>query len=153
MAPSERVSARVLDGQLDSNVRGERFEDSSYIFNQGIAGPVCRCSPGRFARGIVTYLQRLSQAAPRLDAMIAESRQRGAKGIVPSKFIPTATIGQIRGGEALEGRHDVRHGEDQLDGGFFPRFRRGCDVELHRYDDSGGGLARFRCGNPLGGQG
>ncbi|MCX6603938.1 MAG: DUF885 domain-containing protein [Acidobacteria bacterium] len=102
MTPSQRVSARVLDWQLDSIVRGERFEDSSYIFNQGIAGQpgqlvrvFADVHPARSARDIDTYLQRLAQAAPRLDAMIAEARRRAAKGVVPPRFILTATIGQI----------------------------------------------------------
>lgn len=102
LTPAQRTSARVLEWQLDSIVRGERFEDSTYLFNQGIAGQpggliglLSTVHPARSPRDIETYLQRLAQFAPRLDAMIAEARRRATKGIVPPRFILTATIGQI----------------------------------------------------------
>ncbi|HYI97563.1 MAG TPA: DUF885 domain-containing protein [Bryobacteraceae bacterium] len=102
LTKSQGISARVLEWQLDSIVRGERFGDYVYIFNQGIAGfPrttvqfLTDIHPARNTRDIENYLGRLFQFPVRIDEAIVEARAAAAKGIVPPRFILTATIDQI----------------------------------------------------------
>ncbi len=102
LTASQRVSARVLEWQLDSIVRAERFSGHEYLFNQGIAGLPGRLvrflteiHPARNPRDVENYLARLGQLAPRLDEAIVEARARAARGIAPPRFILTATIDQI----------------------------------------------------------
>jgi uncharacterized protein (DUF885 family) len=102
LSPSQRVSARVLEWQLDAMIAAEKYRAHTYLFNQGIAGLpgtlitlFTDVHPARNARDVENYLARLSQVAPRLDEAIAEARVRALRGIVPPRFILTATIGQI----------------------------------------------------------
>ena len=102
LTASQRVSARVLEWQLDSIVRAERFSGHEYLFNQGIAGLpgtlvrfLTEIHPARNSRDVENYLARLAQLALRLDEAIVEARARAARGIAPPRFILTATIDQI----------------------------------------------------------
>jgi len=102
LTASQRVSGRVLEWQLDSIVRAERFSGHEYLFNQGIAGApgtlvrfLTEIHPARNPRDVENYLSRLGQLAPRLDEAIVEARARAARGIAPPRFILTATIDQI----------------------------------------------------------
>jgi uncharacterized protein (DUF885 family) len=103
LTASQRVSARVLEWQLDSVVQAERFSGHEYLFNQfagaGLPGtPVwflTEIHPARNPRDVENYLARLGQLAPRLDEAIIEARARAARGIAPPRFILTATIDQI----------------------------------------------------------
>ena len=51
--------------------------------------------PARKPRDVENYLGRLSQVATQIDGMIVEARARALRGIVPPRFILTATIDQI----------------------------------------------------------
>jgi uncharacterized protein (DUF885 family) len=102
LSASQRVSLRMLEWQLDTIVQGDRYEDYGYVFNQGINGEpgglirfLTNAHPARMPRDVENYLKRLSQVSGVLDTMIAEARQRAARGIVPPRFILTATIEQI----------------------------------------------------------
>lgn len=102
LTKSQRISARVLEWQLDSIVQGARYDAHQYIFNQGISGfPrttvqfLTDIHPARNERDIENYLARLNQLSPRIDEAIAESRAAAKKGIVAPRFILTATIDQI----------------------------------------------------------
>ena len=102
LSDSQRVSARVLEWQLDAIVQGAPYDAHRYVFNQGIAGLpgtlvrfLTDLHPARTPRDIENYLARLSQMATQLDSAIAEARARAVRGIVPPRFILTATIDQI----------------------------------------------------------
>jgi uncharacterized protein (DUF885 family) len=101
LTASQRVSARVLEWQLDSIVRAERFSGHEYLFKQsgGLPGTLVRflteIHPARNPLDVENYLGRLGQLAPRLDEAIVEARARAARGIAPPRFILTATIDQI----------------------------------------------------------
>jgi uncharacterized protein (DUF885 family) len=103
LTASQRVSVRFLEWQLDSIVRAERFSSNEYLFNQlfaaGLPGRLVsfltEIHPARNPRDVENYLARLRQLAPRLDEAIVEARARAARGIVPPRFILTATIDQI----------------------------------------------------------
>lgn len=89
LTASQRVSARVLEWQLDSIVRAERFSGHEYLFKQsgGLPGTLVRflteIHPARNPLDVENYLGRLGQLAPRLDEAIVEARARAARGIAP----------------------------------------------------------------------
>ena len=102
LTPSQRVSVRMLEWQMDALVKGAKYETHSYVFNQGIGGQpgalvrfLTDIHPARNARDVENYLTRLASVAPLLDQGIAEARERAKRGIVPPKFILAATIGQV----------------------------------------------------------
>jgi uncharacterized protein (DUF885 family) len=102
LSGSQRISARVLEWQLESIVQGSKYEGHQYTFNQGIAGfPrttiqfLTDIHPARNARDIENYLARLTQLPVKIDEAIADARKTAANGIIPPRFILTATIGQI----------------------------------------------------------
>jgi len=102
MTAQERISARMLEWQLDAMIESARFDAVSYPFNQGIAGLpgtlfrfLTDIHPTRDARDVTNYLSRLGQVSKTLDDAITESKNRAAQGIVPPRFILTATLGQI----------------------------------------------------------
>ena len=100
LSSSQRVSARVLDWQLDTIVQGARYDAHAYLFHQmGMPGGLVRyltdIHPARTPRDVENYLGRLSQVAARVDEMIVDARARALRGIVAPRFILTATIDQI----------------------------------------------------------
>jgi uncharacterized protein (DUF885 family) len=103
LSASQRISARMLEWQLDDIIRGARYQDHAYLFNQGINGMpglliefLTDIHPARTPRDVESYLKRLSQVGSQMDVMIAEGRVRASRGIVPPRFILTATIDQIQ---------------------------------------------------------
>ena len=103
LSASQRISARMLEWQLDAIVQGAQYENHAYLFNQGINGMpgllikfLTDIHPARTPRDVENYLKRLSQVSSQLDVMIAESRVRASRGIVAPRFILTATIDQIQ---------------------------------------------------------
>jgi uncharacterized protein (DUF885 family) len=100
LTSSERVSVRVMEWQLDAVVRHEKYEQTDYVFSQmsGLPGYLVRfmteVHPIRNARDAENYLARLAQVPQRLAQAISEARSREAQGVVPPKFILTATIEQ-----------------------------------------------------------
>jgi uncharacterized protein (DUF885 family) len=101
LSPDQRVSATMLEWQLDDVVRGEPFGDYDFVFNQfrGLHAQfvnfLTQTHPIRNRRDIENYLARLGLGATRLDEGIARARERATRGIIPPKFILTATIDQI----------------------------------------------------------
>jgi len=101
-SPSQRVSARVMEWQLDQIVRNESHEHTAYVFSQmrGEPGNVIRfmtdVHPIRNTRDTENYLARLSQVSEQLDQAILEAKQRATKGVIPPRFILAATIEQTQ---------------------------------------------------------
>jgi uncharacterized protein (DUF885 family) len=101
LSASQRVSARVLEWQLDTIVEGARFDTHSYLFHQMGMLPtlvmyLTDVHPARNPSDVKNYLSRLSQVAAQWDGMIVEARARAAQGIVAPRFILTATIDQTK---------------------------------------------------------
>ena len=98
---AQRSSAAMLAWQLDDIVRSEPFEEHSFVFNQfrglqlGLINFLSQTHPIRNARDIDNYLARLALVAAQLDEGIAQARDRAGRGLLPPKFILTATIDQI----------------------------------------------------------
>ena len=101
LSPEQRASASMLGWQLDDIVRGEPFADYDFVFQQfrGLHAQfvnfLAQTHPIRNRRDIENYLARLDLGAARLDEGIARAGERAARGIIPPKFILTATLDQI----------------------------------------------------------
>ena len=100
LSGSQRIAARVLDWQLDAIAQGAPYDAHGYVFHQmgmpaGLVLYLTDIHPARNPRDVENYLGRLSQVAARVDEMIVDARARAARGIVPPRFILTATIDQI----------------------------------------------------------
>lgn len=100
-SPAQRASASMLAWQLEDIVRGEPFADYDFVFNQfrglqtSLVNFLSQTHPVRHARDVENYLARLELVAPQLDEGIAQAQHRATRGLLPPKFILTATIDQI----------------------------------------------------------
>ncbi len=98
---TQRISAAMLEWQLDDLVRGEPFADYSFVFQQfsglqvDLVNFLSQTHPIRNRRDIENYLARLDLVAGRIDEGIAQARERATRGILPPKFILTSTIQQF----------------------------------------------------------
>lgn len=101
LSPSQRISAAVLQWQLERRIRDLRFLEHRYVFNQhrGLQTtlpqalalmPIRREQDGR------NVLARLTQVSARIDEGIVEARAAERKGILPPKEILTLTIDQMK---------------------------------------------------------
>ncbi len=99
----QRVSADLLDWQLDNVIREEPFLDYTYPLEQmnganvGLVETLTVSYPLATERDAENYLVVLAQAASRLDESTAEARRLAAKNVVPPRFILQATIKQMQG--------------------------------------------------------
>lgn len=98
---AQRASAAMLAWQLEDIVRGEPFADYDFVFNQfrglqtSLVNFLSQTHPVRNPRDIENYLARLALVAPQLDEGVAQAKDRASRGILPPRFILTATIDQI----------------------------------------------------------
>src|SRR5581483_3262950 len=94
----QRVSADVMQWQLDTVVRGEPYLDYTFPLEQfnganvGIPYMLTVVHPLLTARDAENYVAALGQVGTRMFEAIAESRRLAAKGILPPRFILEATI-------------------------------------------------------------
>src|SRR5580698_2882450 len=103
MTELQRVSAELLDRQLDMVVREEPYLDYDYPLQQmnganvGLVETLTVSYPLLTERDGENYLVVLTQAAAGLDEATAEARRLAAKNVVPPRFILQATIKQMQG--------------------------------------------------------
>jgi uncharacterized protein (DUF885 family) len=103
MTELQRVSAELLDWQLDTVIREEPYLDYAYPLEQmnganvGLVETLTVSYPLLTERDAENYLVVLAQAATRLDEATAEARRLAAKNVVPPRFILQATIKQMQG--------------------------------------------------------
>jgi uncharacterized protein (DUF885 family) len=103
MTEVQRVSAELLDWQLDTVIREEPYLDYAYPLEQmnganvGLVETLTVSYPLLTERDAENYLVVLAQAATRLDEATAEARRLAAKKVVPPRFILQATIKQMQG--------------------------------------------------------
>jgi uncharacterized protein (DUF885 family) len=101
MTETQRVSAGLMEWQLDTIVRGEPFLD--YIFplqqmngvNISLVEFMTVRHPVTTGKDAANYIAALGQVSARMEEAIAESRRLAAKNIIPPKFILQATIRQM----------------------------------------------------------
>jgi len=98
---TQRVSAAVIEWQLNEIVQAEPFEDYGFVFQQmnglqvQLVNFLSQTHPIRNRRDIENYLARLNLVAAQMDEGIAQAKERAARGFLPPKFILTSTIAQF----------------------------------------------------------
>lgn len=102
MSDIQRVSAELMDWQLENVVDEEPFLDYTYPLEQMNGANVALVEnltvryPLTNQRDAENYLAVLSQAGAALDESTGEARRLGAKNVVPPRFILQATIKQLQ---------------------------------------------------------
>src|ERR1051326_2195971 len=102
LAEIPRVSADLMQWQLDTVVREEPYLDYTFPLNQmnGVNVNVVEVltvrHPLASEKDAVNYLAALGQVPARMEEAIAESRKLAGKNILPPKFILQATIKQMQ---------------------------------------------------------
>jgi uncharacterized protein (DUF885 family) len=103
MSDSQRVSADVMQWQLQTIIDGEPYYDDYFPLEQfgganvSLVDGLVVVHPLRTARDAENYVAALGQVATRMEEAMEESRRRAAKGVLPPDFILRATIAQMRG--------------------------------------------------------
>ena len=101
LTPQQRVSANLMEWQLDTVVRGERFLDYRVPLEQNAGANITLVNTLTVGHGLRTekdadnYLARLALVGTRMGEAIAEARRVAAQGTIPPRFILTATISQL----------------------------------------------------------
>ena len=102
MSAADRLSADLMQWQLQIIVDGERFNDTQYPLQQmgganvGLPNLMTVIHPVRSARDADNYLARLRLFDARMAEAVQEARDQAAKGILPPRFILAATLAQMR---------------------------------------------------------
>jgi uncharacterized protein (DUF885 family) len=111
LSPQERVSANLMEWQLDTLVKGEPFLDLGFPLEQfgganiGLVNTLTVQHVLRTEKDADNYLARLALVGPRMNEAIAEARRGFAKNIRPPRFILESTISQMEqfaGGQPSE---------------------------------------------------
>ena len=102
MTPSQRVSADVMQWQLQSIVESEPFLNYNFPFQQmngvnvQIPSALAVEHPIRTEQEAVNYVARLGQVDDRMAEATAESERLAGQGTLPPRFILNATIAQMQ---------------------------------------------------------
>ena len=102
MSDAERVSAELMQWQLQMLVDGQRFNDTQYPLQQfsganvNLPNLMTVIHPVRSARDADNYLARLRQFDARMGEAVQEAQDQASKGILPPRFILQATIAQMQ---------------------------------------------------------
>jgi uncharacterized protein (DUF885 family) len=102
LTDSQQVSADLLRWQLETVIRGDRYNDYFFPFEQfggvnvGLVSLMTVSHPLATVADAENYVARLEQVAPRLDEAIAEARRIAALGLIPPRFIIRATLAQMQ---------------------------------------------------------
>ena len=99
---AERLAADLMDWQLDTVVREEPFLDYTFPLEQmnGVNVRVIETLTVRHPllteKDAESYVAALGQVDHRMEEAIADSQRLAAKGILPPRFILTATVTQMQ---------------------------------------------------------
>jgi uncharacterized protein (DUF885 family) len=99
---TDRLSAELMQWQLQIVVDGERFEDYAFPFNQfdganvGLPNTFTVVHPLRSEQDADNYIARLALVGARIDESIAVGQRIAAKKLVPPRFILNRTLDQMR---------------------------------------------------------
>jgi uncharacterized protein (DUF885 family) len=97
----QRVSAAIMQWQLEQTVAADQFQDQNYIFEQfggaqvRLVNFLSQTHPIRKKRDIENYLARLALVEGQMNENIAQAKERAGRGFVPPKFILKSTIEQF----------------------------------------------------------
>src|ERR1043166_6803491 len=102
LTPSQRLSADILEWQLDSEVRDEPFLYHNYPVNQlfGVQSelPTFMVTMHQInrKRDAVHYIKRLSKFGIKFDQVVDGLQVREARGIIPPPFVVEKVLAQMR---------------------------------------------------------
>jgi uncharacterized protein (DUF885 family) len=102
MTDVQRISAELMDWQLDTLIRADRYNDYYFPFEQfggvnvGLVSLMTVSHPIAGESDADNYVARLGQLAPRMEEAIAEARRIADLGLIPPRFIIRATLAQMR---------------------------------------------------------
>jgi uncharacterized protein (DUF885 family) len=97
----QRLSAELMEWQLDTVVRGEPFLDLAFPLEQFNGANITLVNTLTVRHALRTdkdaehYLARLALVGPRMGEAVAEARRVAARGSIPPRFILDATIRQM----------------------------------------------------------
>jgi uncharacterized protein (DUF885 family) len=101
LSETQRVSADLMQWELDVIVREEPYLDYSFPLQQmsganiNLVENLTVRHPLATEKDAVNYIAALGQVGTRMDEAIAESKRLAAKNVIPPKFILQATIKQM----------------------------------------------------------
>jgi uncharacterized protein (DUF885 family) len=100
-SPQQRISARILEWDLNERLKSEAFQDYNFVFNQfrglhvRLVNFLSQTHPIRDRRDIENYLARLELVAGQMDEGIAQARDAATRGFLMPDFITASAIGQF----------------------------------------------------------
>ena len=102
MAPIQRISADLMQWQLETIAEGEPFLD--YLFpleqfggtNVNLVNALTVSHPIRTEKDATNYVARLTQVGTRMNEAVADAQRLIDKGLFPPRFILQATITQMQ---------------------------------------------------------
>jgi uncharacterized protein (DUF885 family) len=100
-SPQQRISARIIEWDLNERLKAEPFQDHNFVFNQfwglhtNLVNFLSQTHPIRNRRDIENYLARLELVAGQIDEGVAQARAAAARGFLMPDFITAAAIGQF----------------------------------------------------------
>lgn len=103
MSEAQRLSADVMQWQLDTIVREEPFLNFTFALEQMNGANIRLVETMTVRHPVLTekdaanYLAALAQVSARMDEAVTESRRQAAKGYIPPAFIVAATVKQMQG--------------------------------------------------------
>ncbi len=110
---TQRISAAIIDWQLNETVNSEPFSDYNFVFNQfaglqvRLVNFLSQTHPIRNARDIENYLARLDLVAAQMDEGIAQAKDAAGRGFLMPKFITVSVLGQFERFLSTEPRKNV----------------------------------------------
>lgn len=102
MSESQRVSAELMQWQLEAIVNSEAFLDYDFPLDQfngsnvGLVEALTLRHPLVKPADASNYITRMKLIGTRMDEAVAEGRQLAAKKMVPPRFIVQTTLTQMR---------------------------------------------------------
>jgi uncharacterized protein (DUF885 family) len=102
MTEAQRLSADLMQWQLESIVNGEAFLDYDFPLDQfnganvGLVEALTLRHPLVKPNDASNYIARMKQIGTRMDEAVVEARQLAAKKMVPPRFIVQTTLTQMR---------------------------------------------------------
>ena len=112
MTDAQRLSAELMEWQLDLLTKGERFLDYEFPLQQmngvnvNLVEVMTVRHPLNTERDAENYVAALGQVGIRMDEAIAEHRRIGSENVIPPTFILNVTINQMQAFVALEPRNN-----------------------------------------------
>ena len=102
MSDAQRLSAELLEWDLDMIVRGARYEDYQFPLQQHSGANIGLVNVLTVSHAVANeadasnYVARLGEVGSRMREAVAEAERLAAAELLPPRFILTATIAQMR---------------------------------------------------------